>query len=185
MRFLRAEDWRYIWTYIKVFLIFAGLMTIFGIVMGALTFLKGRDQTSSLGPLTAIAVPVFLFFYFWVMALYMRMALSLPDAAVGMGGRVRTIFKATKGNGARLLGYLIVFGLALTLAFVLTLLVMGVAASVIAPFVGMQVALVLGLIVYAALYMYFLMSSITMLSVAYREIVGLPPAMQPDPALPT
>jgi hypothetical protein len=184
VRFLRAEDWRYIWTYIKVALIFAVLLLIVAIVIASLSFLKAHSQPASSGPLMLIAGPAFLFFYFWAMALYMRFSLALPDAALGMGGRVRTIFKATKGNGLRLLGYFLVFGLALSLISIVTILVIGIAASVVVKIVGIQVALVLGLIVYAALYMYFLMTGITMLSVAYRELVGLTSETEPGRALP-
>ncbi|MCE9651058.1 MAG: hypothetical protein K8R18_15675 [Parvibaculum sp.] len=178
VRFLRAEDGRYIWTYIKVFLLLAGLVMVFGIVLASLSVLKTRGNVSSQGPLMLIVVPVALFFYFWVLTVYMRASLALPDAAVGMGGRVGAVFKASSGNGVRLVGYVLLIALALMVVTGVAMFGLGVVAAVLAKF-DARISLAIGLIAYVGLYMYFLMIGITMLSVAYREIVGLPDA-EPD-----
>lgn len=173
---LRTEDGRYIWTLIKivlVFLLFAVILMITVAVVGAL-FVAFADLDDGAGqaengaslPIAMITVIVGAVVYLISFAVLMRLMLALPDAAIGQTGRVFSIFKATRGNTWRMLGCSLLVGIP---AFLGTAVVIGVFVAVPSPF-GALLAAVIG----TAAYIYFLMTQVTMLSVAYREIVGLP-----------
>jgi hypothetical protein len=169
VRHLRAEDGRYIWTAIKIWLIFLS-----GFV--ALLLLLVLFSWQNAGPLMLIVLPVVIIGMFAAGIAFLRMSLALPDAAVGRGGRVRAVFKASSGNGFRLLGFSIV----LSLASLIPLLIVGLVGVIFYLLMeqrGLQNHWIVGSIAYVAnvgLSFYFAMLQITMLSVAYREIIGLP-----------
>lgn len=173
---LRTEDGRYIWTFVKIVLVFflfiVVLMIAFavaGALFVAVTGLgDGGGQAENGAPLavamiTAIVVAAVYLICFAVM---MRLMLALPDAAIGQAGRVLLVFKATRGNTWRMLGYFLLVWIP---AFLGMAIVIGVFVAMPGMF-GALLAATMG----TAAYIYFLMTQVTMLSVAYREIVGLP-----------
>ncbi|MCE9651059.1 MAG: hypothetical protein K8R18_15680 [Parvibaculum sp.] len=100
-----------------------------------------------------------------------RWILVLPHVAMGYGSSLRFVWQQTRGNSWRIFAYMVLVFLPVGLL---------VALSLMAQAVSLEFAAAVD----APVYIVTAMLSITCLSVAYREIVGLPPAMQPDPALP-
>jgi hypothetical protein len=94
--------------------------------------------------------------------------IALPDAALGQGGRVMEAFRRTRGNSWRLLGAFLILLVTAAILMVIAGLVLGALSGI-----GL-VGTVIGDILYAGVYLFSLMVQITMLSVAYREIVGMP-----------
>jgi hypothetical protein len=109
--------------------------------------------------------------YLLVLGFLLRLMLALPDAAIGQPGKVIGIFPASQGNTWRMVGYGVLIGLIYTAILFGLVLILGLLGAVIGG--GAIAVLLLGAVGLAA-YFYFLMLQITMLSVAYREIVGLP-----------
>ncbi|MEP1904864.1 MAG: hypothetical protein ABJJ29_14755 [Nitratireductor sp.] len=167
---LRGEDGSYVWTWIKVMLLYLLLILVFMILMvigaGFARAVSGGEDLA--GAAKAVLFLSITVVYLVVLTVFIRMMVALPDAAVGGRGRVIETFRRTKGNSWRLLG---AFLLLLLTAFILMLV-----ASFVMGALGMLglAGTVIGGIVYAAAYLFSLMIQITMLSVAYREIIGLP-----------
>ncbi|MBI1261506.1 MAG: hypothetical protein GC184_07255 [Rhizobiales bacterium] len=190
---IRSEDGVYIWTFIKIVLCEVLLILVAVLFAAAAGYLLGivglvavnGEGGNIIGGLLILVGGTFL--YFLVLSYMLRLMLALPDAAIGQGGRVFTIFQATKSNGWRLLGVYLVFLLAAMLigllmaailgVFVFALVLAGVPVASLEKNIAVQI--ITG-IAYAAIYLYFLMAQITMLSVAYREIIGLPGDAAPD-----
>ena len=171
VRFLRAEDGSYIWTTIKLFLVYLLFILALGILVMLVAMLAGAmggDGASETGGAGVLVVVGALVAYVAALMIVFRLMIALPDAALGRGGRVIEIFRQTHGNSWRLLGAFIVLFLVGMIAFAVSGIILALLASIGA--VGMLV----GGIVYAGAYLFFLMVQITMLSVAYREIIGLP-----------
>ncbi len=173
---LRTEDGRYIWTFIKVmfayFLFLAALMLVFmGIaaVFAAVASVGTEGSGSLAATFMIVAAPLGFLAYLLILALLIRLMLALPDAAIGQPGRVVALFKATHGNTWRILGYMLLIGLIWIPLFVLAAFIIGAVAMLMGTAGG-----ILAGVLYLAVYLYFLMTQITMLSVAYREIIGLP-----------
>jgi hypothetical protein len=172
---LRREDFRYIWTFIKVMLLYF-LLILFGVflVIG-LQALSGESMKAGnagvVGFLEMAAVVLIVVGYLYAFGVLLRMMLALPEVSVGGRGKVFSILSASEGNTWRMLGY----GLVIVLAYGLIALGLALVLSLLAAVLGGG-ALLTVLIAAAGLgaYFYFLMLQITMLSVAYREIVGLP-----------
>ena len=170
LRILRREDGSYIWTTIKLFLVyllFIAALAILAIlvVMVARAIGGGGERSSGTGLLVVLGA-----FALYVAALMVmfRLMIALPDAAVGEGGRVFEIFRRTQGNSWRLFGAFFLVFLLGGVALAITSVVLGLLAAI--GFVGVLI----GGLLYAGTYLFFLMMQITMLSVSYREIIGLP-----------
>ncbi|MEQ8268044.1 MAG: hypothetical protein RH982_12670 [Parvibaculum sp.] len=185
--FLRFEDARYLWTLLKLSLL--GLLAILilvgataGIVYAVGNLIEMPEQTKLqpfASPLIFIAV-VALYIFF--VGLVLRLMMGLPDAAVGQSGQIFRAFGATRGNTWRLGGYAVLTGLLILLVLFTGILTIGFFLRYIlwqSPLIWALVVVVVA----AAAYFYFLMLQITMLSVAYREIIGLPgtPSAEPVP----
>ncbi|MBX3508528.1 MAG: hypothetical protein KF714_07065 [Parvibaculum sp.] len=172
---LRREDFRYIWTFIKVMLLYF-LLILFGafLVIGLQT-LSGESMKAGnagvVGFLEMAAAVLIVVGYLFALGVLLRMMLALPEVSVGGRGKVFSILSASEGNTWRMLGY----GLVIALAYGLIALGLALVLSLLAAVLGGG-ALLTVLIAAAGLgaYFYFLMLQITSLSVAYREIVGLP-----------
>ncbi len=188
---LRREDFRYIWTFIKVLLLYF-LLILFGIfLVFGLQSLAGESMKAGnagvVGLLSVAAVLLIIFGYLYALGIMLRMMLALPGVSIGSASKVFSILSATAGNTWRMVGYALLIGI----AYGLIALGLVVVLSLIAAALGGGAALtVLVAAVGLAAYFYFLMLQITMLSVAYREIVGLPgghegeaTAEQPSPGL--
>ncbi|MES1990151.1 MAG: hypothetical protein V4441_04260 [Pseudomonadota bacterium] len=167
---LRREDGSYVWATIKIFVVLVLLILAFASVLVGIASLRLPDAAMSiLGLVSVIA-------FFWLYLAFFRMMLALPDAALGQGGRLGDMYKASTGNGWRLLG----FGFLLCLAVITIVALVAALFAAIFTTLGVKVstspiALSLIAVAYIAVYLFFLMTQITMLSVAYREIIGLPP----------
>ncbi|MDO8289467.1 MAG: hypothetical protein Q7T44_09645 [Parvibaculum sp.] len=100
---------------------------------------------------------------------FARWMLLLPHVALGYPSSLKFIWQATRGNGLRLLAY-----------FILVFVPIGalIATSYVATGLSPLASVLVGLPVYVVT----LMLSITMLSVAYREIIGLPDSDTADDA---
>lgn len=176
VRPIRSEDGRYIWTMIKIWLIVGGAFVAMVLIVMLPSFLS-PGRKADWGALNLIIYPLFIVGFFWLAVSQFRFLLALPDAAIGRGGRVFAVFSATAGNTWRLfaLGLLLSlisgFGLGFVEGLFRILARPGGEGSGVghAPFAD-----IVGAVVYIAVYLYFLMTQITMLSVAYREIIGLP-----------
>ncbi len=169
IRMLRGEDGSYIWTSIRVGLSYALVILAFGVLFMVISMV-GRTLTggASNGILSVIFVLAGIVLYLTALMVMFRLMIALPDAALGRGGRLFEMFEKTKGNSWRLFG-----------AFLILLLIAGTATVIGSLVVGLFGALgiagtLIGGILYIGIYLFSLMVQITMLSVAYREIVGMP-----------
>lgn len=180
VRIFRSEDGTYLWTYLKILVLVMAAAVLVVALIGLLVTLKNTGAASD-AAMIAMALVV-LAAYFGVAILYMRLSLALPDAAVGRGGHIREVYKASSGNSWRLFGFILLIGLAIILVYAVAIIVVGFVAAIGVGVGGTVLGFAFGVFVYVAGYFYFLMIGITMLSVAYREIVGLPSGLEPDPA---
>lgn len=178
VRFLRDEDWVYIWAAIKIMLLVVPVLIIGAVVISAFLKLGGsgapNGQVSGQIMLVAILAYVLLIFAVWTLAV--RTSLALPDAALGRGGRVLFVLHATSGNGFRLF-WATLFTVLLTsfiaiIADALVQLCLGIFVKTGERAAGVSV--VVSFVIALATYFFNLMAQITVLSVAYREIIGLP-----------
>ncbi|MDO8838278.1 MAG: hypothetical protein Q7V31_05065 [Parvibaculum sp.] len=186
---LRSEDFRYIWASIKVAVLAAIVIAAFALV-GFAAFLGFghlapqiigltaeetilRD-TATVG-FTALLALFILSSGALAIALIFRMALALPGAAVSRMG-IASALRETRGNSWRILSYVVLVFLASAAFAFITTLVVSVILGALASIGGamLTISLVAGTTYVAALYAYLLMLQVTMLSVAYREIISLP-----------
>jgi len=167
-RHVRREDLDYIWTTLRLW----GLMILTVVALGVLWNLVPQD----------IRLPVLAICIVAVLPPLMCISLALPDAAMGYGGGIMGVFEESAGNGFRLLGLFF-------LTVLLPVLPLAAIVFAIAPHALFfeetfgywgSYALISG--VGSFLSLYVLMLNITALSVAYREIIGLPGAVPNEPA---
>lgn len=179
--FWGTKETRYLWTWLKL----SGVLALIGLVLVMLVMLAAMGgenvggwhttegkRTASIAAFLALGIGCLALPYF-----VMRMSVAFPDAAIGQQGGIAKAWESTAGNAWRLWGYgvLVQFlamavtwcggfamGLVMGLFFLLTRLNMVELATKIA------VTLTLPFMLFQ------LMAMVTMLSVAYREIVGLP-----------
>ncbi|MGV8996889.1 MAG: hypothetical protein ACOH12_08090 [Parvibaculaceae bacterium] len=168
---MRKEDGTYIWTTLKIFGVMFLAILAFAIVGTVLAVLKLPPAVYAV-----LAIPGLVIFFSLYLSL-IRLSLALPDAALGQGGRVSDMYKASAGNSWRLLGLALLIGLVIaTATIVIAFVVVKLAGALGLSFATSPALLVVGALLYMGVYLYFIMASVTMLSVAYREIIGLPPA---------
>lgn len=193
---LGRKEWLYIWSSIKLFLLFVLLMLpVFGVLMvvgaGASIFAGQGLENLNSGNLSPAAILAMVVAYGVALcALSMvscRLALVLPHVALGNPSELRFIWDQTRGNSWRLVGYFLLMVLSILLVMIAVQVLLGLI-------VGMPLAdpkasrdLIHGswkTLAMAAIWipvqMLWMMLSITMLSVAYREIVGLPGQVAED-----
>ncbi|MAB12671.1 hypothetical protein [Parvibaculum sp.] len=178
LRRVRREDGAYVWAMIKLGLVVA-LWTIFGVILfafyGSQTGLSEHLKNSGLlSTLFSLAVLAGLC---GGVALILRGALVLPHAALGEGSRLGDVFGRSSGNGLRLLGLVVLLYLPFMLLIVVALIASGGSLFRLATGLtvdGLGVTWILTSLVGTAIYFYAVMLQVTMLSVSYREIVGLP-----------
>ncbi|WP_421861969.1 hypothetical protein [Parvibaculum sp.] len=167
----RGEDGRYVITILKLSLvmIFAMIPVVAGSAIAG--YLAKGGEGSGPGALGAV---LFLGVFFLLMLLFVRISIALPDAALGGRGSVRATFDRTEGNSWRLLGYNVLVQLALMVVSLIYSLIAGlVLMSVFADSTN-GAAMLTSALLNIPIYLYSSMIGVTMLSVAYREIVGLP-----------
>ena len=170
IRLLRGEDGSYIWTSIRVILAYTLVVLAFAalfMLAGMLLRMLAGEAGAVHGIGSAIVALGGIALYFVALTVMFRLMIALPDAALGRGGRLFEMFDKTKGNSWRLFG-----------AFLLLLLIAGTATVIGSIIVGLLGALgiagaLIGGVLYIGIYLFSLMVQITMLSVAYREIIGV------------
>lgn len=159
----------------------ATVVAVFGIGAGIAAALRGagglfEDGTVGFGALTAAAVVVF---YPACIYLAARLTVAFPAVALGQDASFRKAMEETRGNGWRLLGYTLLVQIAVALAVMIFGAVVGAVAGLILALLLPPDAVrhLIGYINILTLpaVLYQLMVGVTMMSVAYREIVGLPP----------
>lgn len=166
---LRKEDGRYLFALLKILLLCIGGMLLFASVAIAMSMTGSKAFNVVIGV-------VLSFLYLLMLGFLMRLLLALPDATVGGRGRVFAVFRASSGNTWRLLGLLLLLGFVSTTVIGVAFM----AISALANAVGVTSVssspafIVISVFVGLAIYLYFALAQITSLSVAYREIIGLP-----------
>jgi hypothetical protein len=175
IKFVRVEDGAYIGAVIKIALVAIVALLLIGALVAVPVMLLGAENIQ--GILSLVIAVLAVAAYFWLISLFMRLMLALPDASVGQGGRLRAVFKASAGNGWRMLGLALLLGVVTIIGLMVVLFLLGLAIGLLhrADDGVSIVAIIGGVVVYIAAYLYFLMTQVTMLSVAYREIIGSPP----------
>ena len=180
--FLRREDFRYVWTTVNLFFFVVLFAIAIGLVVGVAAALfallmGGFDAIASsgltVGILALLSIPLLFVGYALMLAFVIRLMLALPGAAVGAGKGVIETLRATGGNMWRIAGYTLLIYVPFTIGVVLIQYIVAAALDA-ADGAGGVLGAVFAAIVALAVYLYFVMTQITMLSVAYREIVGLP-----------
>jgi len=169
-------DGRYMWTNIKMMLAMIGMILVSSIFFSAAQRIY-NDQTGLPLALKVIGgaglALIFLMLLMWVV----RVSLAFPDAALGGSGKIGNALWRTTGYSWRLLGYFMLILLPLAFAAMIAGKAM---EKIIVPAIAPRVTDVAGYEAVAAealllpLSIYVLMAQVTMLSVAYREIIGLP-----------
>tara|TARA_R110000824_G_scaffold366730_1_gene555406 strand:- start:1524 stop:2240 length:717 start_codon:yes stop_codon:yes gene_type:complete len=165
---VRKEDGKYLWSLLKVTLIAAlAVMLAIGIIAGIIAASKMLDGNQVLiAPVTLISFVG----YFWAIGLFLRLSLALPDAAMGGEGKVFALFARSAGNTWALAGALLLIGLVAFGGVILWALISYAVISAGASLISILIVAML----YLIFSFFFLMTQITLLSVAYREIIGLP-----------
>ncbi|PKP77461.1 MAG: hypothetical protein CVT81_09295 [Alphaproteobacteria bacterium HGW-Alphaproteobacteria-3] len=178
---LRREDLQYLWTTVKVlfflFLFFvvvsAGGGIVIAVIAGAAAGAGDDGGFAELGLLFLVLIPLVLVGYALMIGVTMRLLLALPAVAVGADGGVIETWHATSGNTWRIAGYTLLIYIPMFVVFaILERLILGTTEAMTDN--GGMVIAAMTVLLGIVLYLYFLMTQITMLSVAYREIVGLP-----------
>lgn len=176
--FLRFEDARYLWTLLKLFLLsLLAILILVGATAGIVYVLGDLIEMPEqaklppfAGPLIFVAVVAL---YIFIVGLVLRLMMGLPDAAVGQRGRIFRTFGLTRGNTWRLGGYAVLIGF-LTITGIIVLVLVLRYLGILVGIWQNPLSWLFMVVFLIASYLYFLMLSITMLSVAYREIIGLP-----------
>lgn len=174
IKFIRSEDGSYIGALIKIALVGIVALLVIGVIIAVPVMLLGAENMR--GVVSLVFGLSALVAYLWLISLFMRLMLALPDASVGQGGRLRAVFKASTGNGWRMLGLALILGVITIIGLIVVLFLLGLVVGLLhGAGDGVSiVAIIGGVVVYILAYLYFLMTQVTMLSVAYREIIGLP-----------
>jgi hypothetical protein len=171
----RSEDMRYVIAVLKLalaalFFLIPAVIAVFGVVWLAKR-LPGLEEGVLLSPQGASIAVAVIAGYLIITGIVMRMSLALPDAAVGGKGGIENMIDRTRGNTWRLIWFNTLMLLAVSVIVLLndfaTKFVVGLEPEGVSP-------LLLAILVNVPLTLYVSMLSVTMLSVAYREIVGLP-----------
>lgn len=191
----RREDVQYVWTTLKIlffwFLFLIVLSAVVGVIAaivifaGAVLFGDNAPSLAVLGPAGIVLLPLVVVLHVFMLGIVMRLMLALPDAALGGGKGVLGTFAATSGNTWRISGFALLIYLPVFILFAVVEGVTALALTSAADLIG-SIAAMASAFISLALYLYFMMTQVTMLSVAYREIVGLPgdapPAVVVEPA---
>ncbi len=160
----------YLWSSLKIG------FSIFGVILvGALLVVFTSAISKSYGELASgvktVSFILLIVAYFWLFIFVTRLSLALPDVALGGKGALGQAWDRSRDNGWRLLGYWILVQAAVGIgAKIIDVIVFALISQVLDAFTANIVATVVTLPVS----IYVLMIGVTMLSVAYREIVGLP-----------
>ena len=177
----------YIWSIIKLGLLYVLALIVIALVAVSISFALGeRDvvQTGALGGRTIhpMAAVILIVGILALMPVFARLFLVMPHVALGNRSQLREIWGRTQGNGWRLVGYFLV--VILTVGIASTVLILSAYAILglrliptpeeIAAMQNGWTQTLLHFVIGIPFWLVWTMLTITMLSVAYREIVGLP-----------
>jgi len=184
----------YVWSLIKIVLLFSFLNILIVLAgLGISAVVGGPDALesgTSDGTWFAGVLALYFGSIFVLLPLMARSALVFPHVALGNRSELREMWRRTKGNGWRLAGYFILVILTATICSWLVLLpIYSLIGGGIFPTPEQLIHLRENTTLMLAQYLLgipftlvWTMLTITMLSVAYREIVGLPGAAGGEPA---
>jgi len=162
---------RYLWTGFKLILCGCLLAIVGGLLLFLVSFngeAAGGLAGGQVSKILAACIMIAIYFGFTVWLI--RVSVAFPDAALGEGGSIGAAYRRTTGNAWRLLGYSLIVQIPLS---VVVALVQMALAGAFAALLGASAKLVVTVLM-LPLSLYVAMIGITMLSVAYRELVGLP-----------
>lgn len=149
-------------------------------VWGAMAVVAGFGMLAP-GALTLVGGIAIFVLFFLLLMLIARISLALPDSAVGGEGSLGTMFDRSKGNSWRLIGYHVLITLGLFLISLIYGLVLGLL-PIERTLDDIQMLLGISVLLNIPLQLFTSMIGVTSLSVAYREIVGLPGTPEAEPA---
>jgi len=164
------DAFRYVWVTLKVGFVYVLLLII---LTGAIAL--GRsfgDVAGSMLGLFALAA-----FFVTGVPVLLRLSLAMPDVALGGSGSLRDIFARTAGMGMHILAYAVLILLGIILVAFVASVILGL---LFAATIGVEAARdptpsvrLLMDIVKLPVSVFGMMIGVTMLSVAYRELIGL------------
>jgi len=169
-RNIAHDAFRYVWVTIKVGFVYVLLLII---LTGAITL------AGSLGDVAGRMLSLFALAAFFVTGIpaLLRLSMAMPDVALGGAGSLRDMFARTAGMGMQILAYAVLILLGIILVAVIASTVLGI---VFAATVGLEAARdpspsvrLLMDIAKLPVSVFGMMIGVTMLSVAYRELIGL------------
>ncbi|MFZ3034948.1 MAG: hypothetical protein WA138_13155 [Parvibaculum sp.] len=178
------SEWLYIWSGIKIGLLFLA----FGVVMA----IVGAPNSGSFDPnsLPSALVGALVLGYFaavlCVMLVIGRLVLVLLHVAIGHASELRRIWDLSGGNSWRMIGYMLLISLLASPGVLAMLLInwllgipMAQTPEALKELLEHPTSYWIASIVDLPIQIAWVMLTITMLSVAYREIIGLAPADVP------
>jgi len=169
---------RYVWVTIKIALIYVLLFSIFIAAVTLAGSLSGASGPA--GSIVALLMGLIgAALLLATILVVMRLSLALPDVALGGKGSLRDMFARTANHGMQLLGYallifLCLFVVIIAASFVLSLLLIAVMGAEMIQTPTPETQIIMQ-IVQLPVTVFTMMIGVTMLSVAYREIIGLAP----------
>ena len=182
------SEWLYIWSGIKIALLFVAVVAVVAAV-GTAIFIAAKAAVGSssanmnnLPPmLVFILVVGYVALVLCIALVASRLILVLPHVAIGQPSNLRFIWNHTRGNSWRILGYTFLVSLLAMVGLLLMLLVnwllgmpMAQTPEALKDMLDHPTAFLIAGIVDLPIQIAWVMLTITMLSVAYREIIGLP-----------
>ena len=187
------REWLYLWSTLKIALLFVAILALIG-SLGTTIFMGGKAIASysaiDLSNLPPALVFVLMLGYMvlTICALLVvgRLSLVLPHVAIGQPSNLRFIWDHTRGNSWRMIGYMLLISLLASLGVLALLLVnwllgipMEQTPEALRELLEHPTSYWIASIVDLPIQIAWVMLTITMLSVAYREIIGLAPADAP------
>ncbi len=187
----------YIWSLIKIGLVgilaLIPVMAVVAIVVAGISKgLGGAGPKGTSPALILIVAGAYLAaIVTWLLAAS-RLMLVLPHVALGNRSQLRFIWRNSDGNSWRLVGYFLLVALGVGIGSIIVVLpiywLLGISifssAEVFHDMATNPWKFTLRFIVSIPLSLIWTMATITMLSVAYREIIGLPEGAAPESARP-
>jgi len=182
------SEWLYIWSGIKIALLFVAVISVVAAV-GTIIFIAAKaaaggssTNLNNLPPaLTFVLVLAYVALVVGAGLVAGRLVLVLPHVAIGQPSNLRFIWNHTRGNSWRILGYTLLVSLLALVGMLLMLLVnwllgmpMAQTPEALKDMLEHPTAFLIVGIVDLPIQIAWIMLTITMLSVAYREIIGLP-----------
>lgn len=185
------SEFLYIWSIVKIGIIYALVLVGVSLLVGGVTGIIGghleRIGTAS-ESIVILAISAVLLFLIVILPVIARLSLVLPHVAVGNLSRIGDVWEATTGNGLRLVAYFL--SVVLTVSggsFILIAAISAILGFEVIPSVEgiIQRAndprwIFMSFVISVPFTLVWTMLTITMLSVAYREIVGLPENTSPE-----